>query len=237
MRIGQAAIGVVVATAVLFVAVAQASASPPTLGVRGNHPTSFGFGQVRPSTVNYGGDPTSFVSNVKWSSWGGGRAVGHGRALWVWPGWCVACGGVELPATVVAYGRTTCQGHSAYRYVEWFFPSRGQSFDRRLHGQDLCTWAFPTVGSGKLQKCGQVALQPGVVAANIETFESPLGCSATRQFVAASGAGRYLGRNARFTVDGWWCGSQLSMAFGGLPQTVTCDRGNRANVTFALKRG
>ena len=238
MRSARAALWITTATVLLSLVVAQAAAaSAPTLGVRGNHQSNSGFGQVRPPEVNYAGDPTSFVTGVKWSSWGGARAVGHGRALWVWPGWCVACGGVQLPATVVAFGRTTCQGHSAYKYVEWFFPSRGQSFNRRLRGQNLCTWAFPTGGTGKLIKCGQVALQSGVVAANIDTFESPLNCSATRQFVAGSGAGSYLGRNARFTVDGWWCGSELADSFGGLPQMVTCARGDFANVTFALKRG
>ena len=69
---------------------------------------------------------------------GAERAVGHGRAVWVWPAWCVACGGVSLPAMVVAFGRTTCQGHSAYAYVEWFFPSRGQSFNRRLARENVC---------------------------------------------------------------------------------------------------
>ncbi len=223
--------------AVFLLSISAASArSAPTLGVRGHEGS--GFGQVKPQKIDYGGDPTSFVSNVKWQSWGGARAVGQGRAVWVWPGWCVACGGVSLPATVVAFGRTTCQGHSAYAYVEWFFPSRGQSFDRRLAIENICDWKFQPGGSGKELKCGQVSLgSGGVVAKNIEMFDSPISCATARQFVANSGAGRYLGRNARFTVDGWWCGSQLSMSFGGLPQTVQCVSGDFTNVIFELKRG
>ena len=95
---------------------------------------------------------------MKWDSWGGARAVGQGRAVWVWPGWCVACGAVNLPATVVAFGKTTCQGHSAYAYVEWFFPSRGMSFDRRLAVENLCTESSPRIPPGKEAKCGQVSL-------------------------------------------------------------------------------
>lgn len=216
-----------------------ASASAPTLGVAKFRPGLSGFGQVKPRRIDYGGDPTSFVSDVKWRSWGAKRAVGHGTALWVWPGWCVACGGVELPATVVAFGRTTCQGHSVYSYVEWFFPSRGMSFNRRLAGENICNGSSPPIGSGKELRCGQVALRSGggVVARakNIDTFDSPLSCSATRKFVAGSGAARYLHRNARFTVDGWWCGSELSMDFGGV-QSFACQRGDFTNVTFELTR-
>lgn len=238
MRTARAGVGIAIATFLLSISGAYAK-SAPTLGVRGNHPASFGFGQVRPHQVNYGGDPTSFVTDVKWQSWGGARAVGHGKALWVWPGWCVACGGVELPATVVAFGRTTCQGHSAYAYVEWFFPSRGQSFDRRAPLENVCRWTFPPSPPFKELKCGQVPLRSGSVSAvakNIDMLDSPISCAAARQFVANSGAAAYLGRNARFTVNGWWCGSQLSMSFGGSPQMFECVRGNTTNLTFELTR-
>lgn len=233
-RTARATVGIAIAAFLLSVSVAQASPAP-TLGVKGDHPSSSGFGQVRPRRVDYGGDPTSFVSDVKWQSWGGKRAVGHGKALWVWPGWCVACGGVELPATVVAFGRTTCQGHSAYSYVEWFFPSRGMSFTRRLlAGENICTWTFPNVPS-KVSNCGRITLQSGnAVAKDINMLNSPIDCSAARQFVAGSGAGRYLGQNARFTVDGWWCGSQLADSLPG-GQMFSCTRGDFANVTFELK--
>jgi len=220
------------ATVILAISVPPATArSAPTLGVRAPH--GAGFGQVKPHKVDFGGDPTSFVTDVKWSSWGGARAVGHGKALWVWPGWCVACGGVVLPATVVAFGRTTCQGHSAYSYVEWFFPSRGMSFNRRLASENLCTGKPAPIRPGKVLQCGQVRLR-SAIADHISVFESPINCATARQFVAQSGAGRYLHRNARFTVDGWWCGSELSMDFGGL-QTFACQRGDFTNVNFELK--
>ena len=52
--------------------------------------------------------------------------------------------------------------------------------------------------------------------------------------MANSGAGRYLHRNARFTVDGWWCGSELTPALPGV-QFFTCQCGDFANLTFQLK--
>lgn len=221
------------ATLLLTISVAHASArSVPTLGVKSFTPNGAGFGKVKPRRVDFGGDPTSFVTDVKWSTWGGARAVGHGRALWVWPGWCVACGGVELHATVVAFGRTTCQGHRAYAYVEWFFPSRGMSFDRRLAASNLCGGTSPPRPPGKELKCGRVRLR-SALAEHITMFDSPISCATARRFVAHSGAGRYLNRNARFTVNGWWCGSELSMSFGGA-QSFACQRGDFTNVTFEL---
>jgi hypothetical protein len=231
MRSARVTVGVAMATLLLSVSAAQA-ASLPTLGVKSVTPNGRGFGQVKPGRVDFGGDPTSFVTNVKWQSWGGARAVGHGTAFWVWPGWCVACGAVKLPATVVAFGRTTCQGHSAYAYVEWFFPSRGMSFNRRLAGENVCTGAPPPV-AGKLTKCGQVSLGTAL-AEDIEMFDSPISCTSARQFVANSNAAHYLNQNARYTVDGWWCGSELSMDFNGL-QSFSCVRGDFANVSFNLK--
>ena len=233
MRATKTAIGIVMAAFLLLVSVTQA-ASAPTLGVSSATPNGRGFGQVEPSRVDFGGDPTSFVSGVKWQSWGGARAIGHGKAIWVWPGWCVACGGVRLPATVVAFGLTTCQGQSAYAYVEWFFPGRGQSFSRRLAGENICTGAPPTEANKQL-KCGQVSLG-SALAENITMFDSPISCASARRFVANSGAARYLNQNARFTVHGWWCGSELSMDIGGV-QSFSCLRGDFANVNFELKPG
>jgi hypothetical protein len=227
----QKAVGIATAMVLLSVSVAQA-ASVPTLGVK-TTPIGTGFGQVKPRTISYGGDPTSIVGNVKWRSWGGARAVGHGKAQWVWPGWCVACGAVQLPATVVAFGRTTCRGHSAYAYVEWFFPSRGQSFNPHLAAVNICGGASPPPPSGKELKCGQVSVG-SALAEHIEMFDSPISCTTARQFVANSGAASYQGQNARYTVDGWWCGSELSLDFGGL-QSFSCERGDFTNVTFDLK--
>jgi hypothetical protein len=215
-----------------------AAASAPRLGVASIARNGAGFGEVKPQEVSYGGDPTSFVSKVRWVSWGGARAVGHGIADWVWPGWCVACGSVELPATVVAFGRSTCQGHSAYSRLEWYFPSRGMSFSRRLGGNICNADSTPAQPPFKEAKCASVSLPTQgsmrATAEDIATYDSPITCATARQFVAGSGAGRYLNRNARFTHNGWWCGSELSMELGG-PQSFTCVQGDFTNVTFYLQ--
>jgi hypothetical protein len=227
----------VVATVVMALLSASsalaATTPPPTLGLASIAPGGSGFGHVRPRTISAGGDPTGMVVNVKWSSWGGARAVGHGKADWVWPGWCVACGSVELPATVVAFGRTSCRGHFIYSYLEWYFPSRGMSFNRRLAGENLCT-GHGSPPPAPAARCGRVNLH-GAVAVHLTVYGLPRSCAAARRFVAHSGVARYLGRDARFTVHHWWCGSELSMSFG-LPQSVSCERGDFANLTFQLKR-
>ncbi|MGI8713785.1 MAG: hypothetical protein ACR2NR_11505 [Solirubrobacteraceae bacterium] len=241
--------GVAVVATILVVSAAQATSrrsrsahaqaiSAPTLGVRSIVPNGAGFGRVRPRTVSYGGDPTSFVSKVTWRRWGGAQAIGHGMADWVWPGWCVACGSVELPATVVAFGRTTCQGHAAYSLVEWYFPSRGMSVSRRLAGTNLCGRRSPPPGSTKELKCGHVSLRSNgsvvALAGNIDVFDPQITCTTARRFVTNSGAGRHVGRNARFTVDAWWCGSELSMDLGG-PQSFSCVEGDFTNVSFDIE--
>ncbi len=214
-----------------------APASVPTLGLAGVVQNGMGFGQIRPQTVNNGGDPTSYVSHVKWTSWGGARALGHGRADWVWPGWCVACGSVGLSATVVAFDRTTCQGQTAYAYVEWYFPSRGMTFDPHLAGENLCGARPMPSRPEKEVKCGHVRLQSDgatpAIADAITMYGSPIACSTARRFVARSGASRYVNRNARFHTDGWWCGSELSMELGG-PQSFSCVRGDFVNVAFDI---
>ena len=209
------------------------TAPAPVLGLASLAPNGAGFGQVEPTTISYGGDPTSFVSNVRWRTWGGSRATGRGTADWVWPGWCVACGSVRLPATVVAFGQRTCGGEPAYAYLEWFFPARGMSFNRRL-ANNICGDGYQSTRPSTRVRCGSVAVNaPGVLASAVTIYDSPLSCTAARSFVAGSGVGRYFNRNARFHPNGWWCGSELSMDFGGL-QTVWCDHGDFTNLEFEL---
>jgi hypothetical protein len=156
----------------------------------------------------------------------------------VWPGWCVACGSVELPATVVAFGQTNCDGQSAYSHVEWYFPSRGMSFSGRLGSGNICGGGSVPTGSTKELKCGQVSLRAhGSVTAladSIDMYDSPISCTTARRFVASSGAARYLDRNARFTTHGWWCGSELSMDLAG-PQSFSCLQGDFTYLSFNLE--
>ncbi len=217
---------------------AKATSGEPVLGEpAAGTPGIEGVGQVRPRTFGFEGDETSGVAKIRWASWGGERAVGHGTADWVWPGWCTACGSVELPATVVAYGRTQCQGQTAYTEIEWYFPSRGQTFSTRL-GQSICPNGASSGGSEpRTRSCRDVftgtASDPGL-ASFIKIYDGSVSCSAVRKFIASSPAARYINRNARFHKDGWWCGSEISMDLGG-PQTFSCSRGDFDDIGFNLE--
>lgn len=219
---------------------AHATSSRPTLGVASSHAT--GFGKVKPKLVSYDGDGQSFVANVRWNSWGGGRAIGHGVASWVWPGWCAACGSVNLRATVVAFGRSSCRGRPIYKYVEWYFPSRGMRFSPGLAVANLCSWSFSSGGLFSPRRCRAIDLPgspstPRGVAQKIMIYESRVSCASVRGFLRGSGVMRHYGRNARFHRHGWWCGSELSMQLHRLPpQDFACVRGDYENVSFNVRR-
>jgi hypothetical protein len=38
-----------------------------------------GFGEIEPTTVSLGGDPTGVVLDVRWRTWGGPRAIAQGQ--------------------------------------------------------------------------------------------------------------------------------------------------------------
>jgi hypothetical protein len=101
---------------------------------------SRGFGQIRPTTVFNGGDPTGLVRGITWSSWGGSTATGTGTSDYVGPNQTVA-GGTEESATIVAFDLGTCDGKLMYRAVEWYFPQHGQAFDPGQY-EDICTGTY-----------------------------------------------------------------------------------------------
>jgi hypothetical protein len=99
-----------------------------------------GFGQVEPSKIFNGGDPTGLVTHITWQSWGSRRAIGSGTAEYVGPNQSVATGKPK-PATVVAFHLGTCDGKLMYQAVEWYFPGEGQSFDP-THYENICTGSY-----------------------------------------------------------------------------------------------
>jgi hypothetical protein len=110
-----------------------APASAPTLGIAAAWarvgPSVAGFGQVRPSEISLGGDPTGILSGIIWQSWGGATATGTGTSTYVAPGQTVAQGS-QQSATVEAFDLGTCAGTPAYQQVKWFFPSEGETLNR-----------------------------------------------------------------------------------------------------------
>jgi hypothetical protein len=143
------AVAVLPAVAVLSltgVAVSQAGAAPaatahavhqPVLGrASGDFSRATGLGKVRPRRIDFGGDPTSFVKRITWHSWGGLRARGTGRAVWVPPNQPVSNGRIQN-VTIVAFHRGMCHGTFMYKAVEWFFPQHHQHFTRH-HYANVC---------------------------------------------------------------------------------------------------
>lgn len=138
---------------------AQSTVSPGTAAVQPALGRSWssgqkGYGEVRPSEIFNGGDPTGLVDNITWESWGGARAIGHGTSTYVAPYQSTAQGTQET-ATVVAFDLGSCSGTLMYRAVEWYFPQHGGEFDLANY-TDICKGQFvtpppiapPTVPSG-----------------------------------------------------------------------------------------
>ena len=136
---GLAALGC--SSAVSAPASSRSRAALPTLGrLAGVFAHGQGFGQVKPSRVFNGGDPTGLVTHVVWRSWGGAQAVATGISDYVGPGQTVA-GGTQEPVTVVAFKLGTCDGRLMYQAVEWYFPQHKQAFDLG-HYEDICTGTY-----------------------------------------------------------------------------------------------
>jgi hypothetical protein len=118
-----------------------AAAGVPALGqLAGDFARGEGFGQVKPSRIFNGGDPTGLVTGVVWSSWGGAQATGTGTADYVAPNQTVAQG-TDESATVVAFDLGTCDGKLMYQAVEWYFPQHGQSFNPGTY-ENICAGSY-----------------------------------------------------------------------------------------------
>jgi hypothetical protein len=89
------------------------TASPVVLGgVVYGAPLGEGWGTERPDTIFNGGDPSGLISDVKWSSWGGPIARGHGHHSLFKPS-----GGYyshQVVAQLKAKRIGNCEGRRAY---------------------------------------------------------------------------------------------------------------------------
>lgn len=90
--------------------------APPTQGLtawfRGK-----GFGDVEPSEVFLGGDPTGDVKSIAWQSWGGPQTTGAGTGFYL-PAGQVTAQASEAQAIIVAFDLGSYGGHPAYQEVE-----------------------------------------------------------------------------------------------------------------------
>jgi hypothetical protein len=123
-------------------------------------PYQSGYGTVRPSVINNGGDPTGIVYKITWQSWGGSQAVGTGKGNYEPPGQPVSASRPEA-ATVIAFDLGTCQRTFMYEQVEWYFPGEGQHFDPR-NAENIC--ASVTQASPGVSVSQAANVPPGIVA-------------------------------------------------------------------------
>jgi hypothetical protein len=116
----------VLAFAMMSVTMALAAGVRPVLGWTHALPNGRGFGTVAPRTVYLGGDPTGYVSKVRWNRWGTGKTVGYGQ------GWCPGqsvASGHYCTGSLHASDLATCHGHLAYGIMAFYFkPGPGQNW-------------------------------------------------------------------------------------------------------------
>jgi len=109
---------VVLAVAALSVPAALAGGGRPVLGWQHAFPNGTGFGMVEPRTVYLGGDPTGYVSKLRWQRWGSGKTVGYGQ------GWCPGrsvASGHYCTTSLHVYDLATCHGRHSYRMMVFYF--------------------------------------------------------------------------------------------------------------------
>jgi hypothetical protein len=100
-----------------------------------------GYGQVKPTTVSNGGDPTGVVTDVTWSSWGGNTATGTGASTYLSANASSMADAIQAKATIVAFDLGTCDGKLMYQAIEWYFPEYGESFDPSTY-INICTGTY-----------------------------------------------------------------------------------------------
>jgi hypothetical protein len=116
----------------------------PTLGIVWA-PSQRGWGQVKPKTIDNGGDPNGLVENIRWQGWGKPRAIGIGLG-WRPPDSGFTYQSRRATAKVVAWNLGMCRGRLAYRAVDWYFPSYGERFRPRANS-NMCTGEYVRSGS------------------------------------------------------------------------------------------
>ncbi len=121
---------------------APAPGPQPLLGTVWSEGGQEGYGTVRPKTIYNGGDPTGWVTDVHWQSWGGPVAIGTGMASDARS--TTVADAPHRKATVQAFNLGVCKGKLMYQAIEWYFPSQGDKFDPH-HYINICTGEY--VGS------------------------------------------------------------------------------------------
>ena len=178
-----------------------AGVAAPVLGIlTGDFAHGAGFGQVEPTRVFNGGDPTGDVTGIVWSSWGGPQAVGMGTSDYAGTGPSVA-GGTQERVRIVAFDLGVCAGRRMYEAVEWYFPQHGQAFDPG-NFEDACTGQYYPPEAGQYEDGGNDGGQ-GVAHYLISLSGPPPALSGTLEFVSADGSAMTVtGLSGTAGIDG-----------------------------------
>jgi hypothetical protein len=126
----------ILAVGVLSGPAAFAASPTPVLGWKAAFPNGKGFGKVKPRIVYLGGDPTGYVSKLRWTRWGRAMAIGHGQ------GWCAGesvAQGYYCKASLHVYDLGSCHGHRAYRMISFYFKPRANRPWERGATYNACT--------------------------------------------------------------------------------------------------
>jgi hypothetical protein len=123
----------------------KVAAAPPVIGVTHSFgPSSEGWGQVRPKTLFNGGDGSGDIQRIRWATWGGRIARGHGKN----PIFKPSGGYYHRPVTIrlraTDLGTCRSSGQRAYRHLYVSEPNRpgGQFGPWRIwtsYHRNLCT--------------------------------------------------------------------------------------------------
>ncbi len=109
----------ILALVLLLVPTALAASGSVLLGWKRAFQNGQGFGAAKPRVVYLGGDPTGYVSKLRWYHWGSSRAVGYGQ------GWCAGPSGVadgHYCTTALHVSNVgICHGRRAYRVMVFAF--------------------------------------------------------------------------------------------------------------------
>ena len=197
---------------------ARQGSQTPRLGVA-SHDLQ-GYGQARPTLISDDGDGTSEVLHIHWTDWGASKAVGTGKAVWVWPGSCTGCNGLTS-APVVAFNLGRCHGHRSYNALEWYFPQYEESFEPHQY-YDTCSHSEVGVSNAYSPvSCPDTSLAGEGTATEVSAEN--MSCEAASQLIAELPAGPFA-HERRFEQSGFRCGTEGS--YSG-PDEMDCAQGKR----------
>lgn len=182
-----------------------------------------GYGQMRPSTIYNGGDPTGLVQHIHWTNWGKSIAVGSGESTYVWPGTAVGDNAPIFGARVVAFRLATCKGYPSYNAIEWYFPKYDQTFNPHVY-INACTGKYAGQSVSKTVHCADVPVAGGSgTATEVEVFG--MSCANVRQLITHAPVASYIMDGGRFMQSGFRCGT---MGAGSLGEALfDCAFGDR----------